>query len=539
MPNITFLGAHDLLTWATTATAELVARRDEINALNVFPVPDSDTGSNMAHTMTAAVQQAQSVDNPDDLATVAMALATGAVKGARGNSGVVLSQVLRGIAHHADSGRIDAHVIQEALRSSLDFVATAISDPVEGTVITVLRAAAIAATNSTDSSLATVVHEAAHAARIALAETPSQLEVLREAKVVDAGGQGLVILLDCLEHVVTGTASPYDGQTPDTAEQPQQKHSTSGYLEVMCFIDGVEVSYLHDLLAPLGDCLVIGPISETSATVHIHSTDAATVISTLYATGTITDLHIEVLPETPKVVHPKRIVLALTPPGDLAQLYTEAGALVVVRDGHHFAIARSTNLGQAETPLADGIDIVNELVTRSHQSGAQEVILLPNGLLTTREMAAVERSSQAFKQSITMLPTGSLVRGLAALSVHDPHQSLAVATYAMTEAMSGMRTAVIERAEHAALTPAGACAKGDLIVHLGTEPIAVAEQPEEALRIACRRLLDIGGEQILILAREELALTPDDHSLTGPHTDVEINQYDVDRLGALIEIGVE
>ncbi|CAB0599408.1 DAK2 domain-containing protein [Corynebacterium diphtheriae] len=436
MPNITFLGAHDLLIWATTATAELVARRDEINALNVFPVPDSDTGSNMAHTMTAAVKQAQSVDNPDDLATVAMALATGAVKGARGNSGVVLSQVLRGIAHHADSGRIDAHVIQEALRSSLDFVATAISDPVEGTVITVLRAAAIAATNSTDSSLATVVHEAAHAARTALAETPSQLQVLREAKVVDAGGQGLVILLDCLEHVVTGNASPYDGQTPDTAEQPQQTHGTSGYLEVMCFIEGVEVSHLHDLLAPLGDCLVIGPISETSATVHIHSTDAATVISTLYATGTITDLHIEVLPETPKVVHPKRIVLALTPPGDLAQLYTDAGALVVVRDGHHFAIARSTNLGQAETPLADGIEIVNELVARSHQSGAQEVILLPNGLLTTQEMAAVERSSQAFKQSITMLPTGSLVRGLAALSVHDPQQSLAVATYAMTEAMS-------------------------------------------------------------------------------------------------------
>lgn len=538
MPNITFLGAHDLLTWATTATAELVARRDEINALNVFPVPDSDTGSNMAHTMTAAVQQAQGVDNPDDLAAVAMALATGAVKGARGNSGVVLSQVLRGIAHHADSGRIDAHVIQEALRSSLDFVAAAISDPVEGTVITVLRAAAIAATNSEDRSLAAVVSVAAHAARIALAETPSQLQVLRDAKVVDAGGQGLVILLDCLEHVVTGTATSYDPHIIETTEQ-QQSHGTSGYLEVMCFIAGVEVSHLHDLLAPLGDCLVIGPISDTSATVHIHSTDAATVISTLYATGTITDLHIEVLPETPKVVHPKRIVLALTPPGDLAQLYTDAGALVVVRDGHHFAIARSTNLGQAETPLADGIEIVNELVARSHQSGAQEVILLPNGLLTTQEMAAVERSSQAFKQSITMLPTGSLVRGLAALSVHDPQQSLAVATYAMTEAISGMRTAVIERAEHAALTPAGACAKGDLLVHLGTEPIAVAEQPEEALRIACRRLLDIGGEQILILARKELALTPDNHSLTGPHTDVEINQYDVDRLGALIEIGVE
>ena len=134
-----------LLAWARAASAELDARRVEINMLNVFPVPDADTGSNMAHTMAAAVAEADRLPAGAGAQQIAEALAVGAVKGARGNSGVVLSQVMRGVAQSVTEDTPGATVIADALRAAVKFVDRAIADPVEGTVITVLRAAGAAA----------------------------------------------------------------------------------------------------------------------------------------------------------------------------------------------------------------------------------------------------------------------------------------------------------------------------------------------------------------------------------------------------------
>lgn len=219
------LDAQGLRNWATRAVGELSHRRDEINALNVFPVPDSDTGSNMTHTMEAAVEE---LNNGGD---VADALALGAVRGARGNSGMVLSQLLRGVAESTVDSVIDGGVFARSLQQAVELVDRAITEPVEGTVITVLRAAAEAAGNAAARSSANlhgIVSAAITAARTALEHTPSQLPALREAGVVDAGGAGLVILLESLLAEIEGTAGHTGLSEPETVTE----------LEVIFFFEG-------------------------------------------------------------------------------------------------------------------------------------------------------------------------------------------------------------------------------------------------------------------------------------------------------------
>ncbi|WP_408932844.1 DAK2 domain-containing protein [Corynebacterium marquesiae] len=315
------LDSHGMRNWATRAVGELAHRRDEINALNVFPVPDSDTGSNMAHTMEAAVAE---LDNGGD---VADSLALGAVRGARGNSGMVLSQVLRGVAESTVDSVIDGDVFARSLQQAVELVDRAIAQPVEGTVITVLKAAAEAAEDAEAQSRATlhsIVSAAIAAAETALERTPSQLPALREAGVVDAGGAGLVILLKSLLAEIEGSTGHTDLPEPEPDTE----------LEVVFFFEG-DIDTLQVAIEPLGDSLVIARATEDSANVHIHSRQAGKVIETAFGTGEVTNLHLEVLPPhaEPASEEPiARRVFAATPAGPISDLLASAGVSVVPPD---------------------------------------------------------------------------------------------------------------------------------------------------------------------------------------------------------------
>ncbi len=499
-----------LHNWATRAVAELSARRAEINALNVFPVPDADTGSNMAHTMEAALAEVNRLEEASEVGAVAQALAVGSVRGARGNSGVVLSQVLRAVAETAVDGRVDGDTLTRSLSTAVHLVDRAISEPVEGTVITVLRAASVAA-RETEGELHDVVTAAVEAARVALAKTPSQLDVLREAGVVDAGGTGFLVIIETLLDEIEGVTEPSETPGGEEDSATPVSHGRPAELEVMFWFVG-DLDALSAELEELGDSLLIARASDTEGTVHVHSHEAGEVIQRAFAAGAVTDLHLEVLPDAPQVAAPNRIVVAVTPPGSVADLYRQAGAIVV-------------------TP---GRDAVTEILGQMRRCGADEVILLPNGLLDRRQLVAVERATHAFEQAITLLPTARLVSGIAALTVHDPEVPLGVAAYAMSEAASAMRTAVLSRAEKAALTPAGPCAKGDVIVTSLGEIIVVADTLADAVLAACRRLLEVGGEQITLLSGEEL-----DVEALEARLRVEVMAFPADGLGHLAEIGVE
>ncbi|SMG27354.1 hypothetical protein SAMN06295981_1596 [Corynebacterium pollutisoli] len=464
-----------LHAWAARAVAELSARRAEINALNVFPVPDADTGSNMTHTMEAALAEVDRLPADADVAAVAAALASGSVRGARGNSGLVLSQVLRAVADSAARGSVDGDSIARSLTLAVTLVDRAIAEPVEGTVITVLRAAALAA-ESTSGDLHAVATAALDAARTALANTPSQLDVLREAGVVDAGGTGFVVLLETLLAEIEGTE-----------ELPQVEASPNGPaadLEVTFFFVG-DLDDLQARIAPLGESLVIARADDTSGRVHIHSRTAGRVIETAFSAGAVSDLRLEVLPDAPQVDAPRRVVVAVTPPGSVAELYREAGAVVV----------------------APGESVVSDILGQVRSSRAQELILLPNGLLDRRQLVSVERATHAFEQTFTIVPTSRLVSGIAALSVHDPEAPIGVAAYTMTEAAAAMRTAIVATPTHSV---------------------------EDATEAACRRLLADGGEHVILLTGTDVDVDKLDAAL-----DVDVMAFPADGLGHLVEIGVE
>ena len=214
MPSpATVVDATVLRGWAATGTDALEAAREEIDELNVYPVPDGDTGTNLHLTVEAAALTLSEL--PEDAGPggdPGHALARGALLGARGNSGVILSQVLRGLADWAthDAGELGAVSWAAALTRGAEAAYAAVGEPVEGTMLTVLREAAAAATAGARGAghLVDVVRAAAAEATAALARTPDQLEVLRLAGVVDAGGRGVCVLLDALVAVVTGAALP-------------------------------------------------------------------------------------------------------------------------------------------------------------------------------------------------------------------------------------------------------------------------------------------------------------------------------------------
>lgn len=372
--------------WATRAVGELAHRRDEINALNVFPVPDSDTGSNMAHTMEAAVAE---LDNGGD---VADSLAFGAVRGARGNSGMVLSQVLRGVAESTVDSVIDGAVFVRSLKQAVELVDRAIVEPVEGTVITVLKAAAEAADDAEAQSVATlhsIVSAAIAAAEKALERTPSQLPALREAGVVDAGGAGLVILLESLLAEIEGST----GHTGLPEPEPDTE------LEVVFFFEG-DIDTLQVAIEPLGDSLVIARATEDSANVHIHSRQAGKVIETAFDTGEVTNLHLEALPPhaEPASEEPiARQVFAAAPAGPISDLLASAGVSVVSPDD----------------PIA----------------AKDEDIVLATGV-----------SSQTVAGRV--VPAQSLAAALAAISVYEPdNPDTGAVVAAMRDAAKSMRVA--------------------------------------------------------------------------------------------------
>ena len=514
-----FDGAR-LLAWARRASDELDRRRVEINNLNVFPVPDADTGSNMAHTMASAVREAETLGPEADARDVAEALAIGAVRGARGNSGVVLSQVIRGLAQTISEDTPGGVVVAESLRAAVKFVDRAIADPVEGTVITVLRAASVAANESLSKAadpenptIAEVAGAATEAARVALANTPSQLEVLREAGVVDAGGTGLVVLLEALDgDGGDGDQGGVDKQQPLTQSE---MHGGAANLEVMFLFEG-DVDALEAAISPLGDSLVSARLGERQAKVHIHSREAGAVIELAFAMGEVSELRLEALPAEPATDVPSRIILAVTPPGSLARLYRDTGAVTV----------------------APGGEVVADILAAIRRSGASEVLLLPNGLLGGRELAAVEKAARAFEQEVTLLPTVRLVSGIAALSVHDPNQPLATAAFSMSEAAGEMRTAVAHRAPRAGLLQGGPVAKGDVVVTSHGETVFIAEDPLAAVEGVCRRFLEHGGEQATVFF-DPAELSAEDVDSLAQRLNVELFAYPADGLGAVAEIGVE
>ena len=495
------LDATALRDWAHTAVGDLITHTDEINRLNVFPVADADTGTNMLFTMRSAWAQVDADPDGGDVVSVVAALAAGALQGARGNSGVILSQIFVAVAEVVTSAAadragtladIDAELFAAALQHALRLVVSSMGAPVPGTIVSVLGAAATAAGRevAAGAGLAEVVSTTAQAAADALDQTPDQLDVLAEAGVVDSGGRGLLVLLDALSATVVGAAvrrrvyqpsGPPPGLLVTTTAAPPQ-------FEVMYLLSGCGTDALDTLrgeLEKLGESVTIAVSDTDRYSVHVHLDDAGAAVEAGLAAGTLSRIQITALSATART-RPAggwavdRAVLAVVD-GD-------GGAGLFAGEGAHVLRPDATEPVSAKQLLRALVDV-----------GAAQVMVLPNGYVAAEELVAGCTAAIGWGIDVVPVPTASMVQGLAALAVHDEDRQAVDDGYTMARAAAGARHGSVRIATDEALTWAGACVPGDGLGIAGDEVLIVGPDVTSAAKGLIDLLLVAGGELVTVL----------------------------------------
>lgn len=539
------LDASGLLDWAHAAVGGLAVHAEEINQLNVFPVADADTGTNMLFTMRAAVAEAERhAKRSGDVSQVAAALARGALHGARGNSGVILSQILRGLADVTASAAadtenqladVDAALLAAALRHAVVLVVGSMGEEVAGTIVSVLQAAAAQAEHCSAErdDVPTVVRAAAEAAVTALDRTPDQLAVLAEAGVVDAGGRGLVVLLDALAATLTGHA-PARGEyrpSPRVLSKEAPVEVRPPHYEVMYQINGTgqQLDALRERLEQLGESVAIAGDGGDRYSVHVHADDAGAAIEAGLTLGTPSRIQISTLRGA---VHSRwtrrRAVLALVDGQGAEELFAGEGA-------HVLRCAR----GQAGPCTSIR---AKDLLRAAVDTGAGQVMLLPNGLVAAEELVAGCTAATGWGVDVVPVPTGSMVQGLAALAVHDPGRAVVDDGYSMAQAAGATRRASVRVAEEEALTFAGPCEPGDGLGIAGDEVLVVRHDVAATARRLFDLLLGAGGELVTVLVGEGVdAEVADDLKahVHRHHPGTELVSYHTGHHGDALLIGVE
>ncbi|OBK74175.1 DAK2 domain-containing protein [Mycobacterium sp. 1274761.0] len=543
------LDASALRDWAHTAVGDLIAHTDEINRLNVFPVADADTGTNMLFTMRAAWAQADAAP-AGDVATVAAALADGGLHGARGNSGVILSQILRGLADVAAEAAaerggqladIDGPLLAASLRHAVGLVVASMGSSVPGTIVSVLQAAAKEAEDSVaaDADLGDVVAAAADAAVTALDKTIDQLDVLTQAGVVDAGGRGLLVLLDALSKTVSGHAPTRPEYTPAPPTVESAVASPDPRFEVMyllsgCRPDGVE--HLRQKLDELGDSVAIAASATDGAgrySVHVHTDDAGGAIEAALAFGTPSRIQITALTvgsgtQARGGWSRERAVLAVVDGDGAAELFAGEGARVLRPDPEATDPTSALSAKQLLRGLVD--------------AAAAQIMVLPNGFVAAEELVAGCTAAIGWGIDVVPVPAGSMVQGLAALAVHDPDRQAVDDGYTMARAAASARHGSVRLATEEALTWAGTCQPGDGLGIAGDEVLIVAEDITAAGKGLIDLLLVAGGELITVLSGEGVdpavgeALSAHVHR---EHLGTELVTYHTGHRGDALLIGVE
>ncbi|MCV6970964.1 DAK2 domain-containing protein [Mycobacterium bohemicum] len=554
-PADRLLDAVTLRDWAHTAVSDLITHIDEINRLNVFPVADSDTGANMLFTMRSALAEANAGANADGggcVAKTAAALSTGALNGARGNSGVILSQILRGIAdvtataaaaRGGELQHMDAATLGAGLRRGVELVISSMGgQEVPGTIVSVLRAAADAIESTaecSDEGLAAAVTAAGDAAVIALEKTPEQLDVLADAGAVDAGGRGLLVLLDALRSTVAGPAPARTVyQLSPRVPQPQAPAARPApQFEVMYRLDGCDpaaADALRDRLGELGDSVAIAAAaaSPTDGTysVHVHTDDAGAAVEAGLAAGRTSRIVISVLDSG----------IAGMPAGG----WTRERAVLAVVDGDGAAELFAGEGANVLRPDPDTDISAHQLMRAVVDTGAAQVMVLPNGYVAAEELVAGCTAAIGWGIDVVPIPTGSMVQGLAALAVHERGRPAVDDGYTMARAAGAARHGSVRIATESALTWAGRCQPGDGLGIAGDEVLIVARDAVGAAIGLLDLLLASGGDLVTVLVG---AGSVGEDALNGilerhmhdHHPGTELVTYRTGHRGDALLIGVE
>lgn len=523
MQTLQRLAAGDLTAVVTAYRDALRSHQQTINRLNVYPVPDGDTGTNMALTLEAVVSEVATVAEPHDMAAVAGAVCHGSLMGARGNSGVILSQILRGLATtFATADAIDGGLLAAGLEAAREGAYKAVQNPVEGTILSVVAAAADAVEGG--GPLSEVVATARRAAEVALARTPEQLPALAAAGVVDSGGTGLVLLFDALAHVVDGAALPEPDPSPvplrrSPAAAPGDRPTDGAgggagddlRFEVMYLLEAADaaIGSFRSVWAGIGDSIVVVG-GDGLYNCHIHTADIGAAIEAALEVGRprqirVTDLWEEVEEErwvreaaggdaTPAPQQPVTTAVVAVCAGEgIRRIFSSLGATSTVAGG------QTMNPSTAD------------LLAAIRAAPAEQVVLLPNNnnIVPVAEAAAREAT-----KAVRVVPTRGIQEGFAALLEYDPEGGVDDNAERMMASAARVVAGEVTTAARDSNSEAGPVRAGDFI-GLSRRGIAAVGPTAAAAAIGLlASLIDDDHNEIATLITGEGAATADTRRIT-------------------------
>jgi DAK2 domain fusion protein YloV len=528
-----------LTVWLRRARTIIADSAPALNAMNVFPVSDSDTGTNVELTLAgiADALAAQDTSTVDDSRPGAPmddrqldALISAAILSAHGNCGAIVAEmvtsVCRTFQHDYPQRRSVAlgSLIGVHLRTASTAANRAVARPVAGTILTVAEEAAEAAESAALSSAAdalAVARAAQSAAKAALARTPEQLEVLARAGVVDAGGQAFVLLLDVLVEVLGGPrAEPLALPTDRPPASAPAVGRASAEYEVMYAVTGATAPELDDLrrhLSDLGNSVVIVG-DRTVAQVHVHTADAGSTIEAALGVGTLSRIRVNALDS--RAGADARLVVSAVAGEGIAEAVRSMGGVPVT--------------GKRSE------DVLEELTTVVDHAGG-DVVLLPNGMVSLDTATQLANHVDAGRR-VAIIPTTAQVQGLAALAVHEPSSDFDSTVVAMSTAAGHARHAAVTVAERPAMTMAGYCRPGDVLGLVEGDVVEIGDSVVEIGWRVVERLIAAGGELLTLItgAGAEQAIAVDlarraHHALNG----LEVEILDGGQRRYLLLVGLE
>lgn len=486
---LTAIGAAELRAIFGAAARALGQQAGSLDAINVFPIPDGDTGANMSLTMTAVADAVERAPADAEVPSLARIAAEAALMGARGNSGVILSQIIGGLAVAVTDARVDGRALADGLRRGCDAAYRAVTEPREGTMLTAIAAAARAAEAAANAGFERALGAAADAAEAAALRSPELLAVLREAGVVDAGAQGLSVMLAGMFSGVrggpvaaAGSFGAIDAAWLAARAASHDDDEPAGYCtEFVLRAPHLDAGALRDALAALGTSLLIVEHAG-AARVHLHTIAPQAALEVGRQHGAVSSEKVDDMQAQARALLRDRTpegpalpfaVVAVAPGDGIARLFRGLGATVVA----------------AGATMIPG---VRELAAAIAGAARPQAVVLPNDpdIIAAASQAVTVAASSGDGQRARMIATRSVPQGLAALLAVDPTASFQANVAAMERAGAAARSGDVMRAVRDTSLDGAPVRAGDWMALVDARVVSSTATAEEAVRACLHAMVD-------------------------------------------------
>lgn len=470
---------------------KLDEQKDFVNSLNVFPVPDGDTGTNMSMTLKGAVTEIDGM-NKENIGELSKKLAKGALMGARGNSGVILSQILRGFSKGFE-GKTEADSIEFAncIAEGSKSAYKAVMRPTEGTILSVIRAAGECAVKSSEKNITDLLKEICDAAEIMLNKTPDMLPVLKKAKVVNAGGAGLLIILKSMYETLSENIHDIsinnsdEGTVINAAAELGKTEIKFGYCTEFIIMakENADVNSFKSSIEPMGDCMLVVS-SDDVVKVHIHTNDPGAVLSEAVKIGELTKVKIDNMREEHRHILDMAQTSADTKKGESLETESKKYAFISVAIGggikdifKDLGCDKVIEGGQTMNPSTqDILDSINNI-------NADNILILPNN--KNIQMAA-NQAAQLSDKNVTVIPTATIPQGITAITVFNSELDFQKNIENIESAIKNVKTGLVTYAVRNTDIDGKAISEGDILGIAGNN---ILETGKDIFEV-CENLID-------------------------------------------------